>query len=52
MQKRVICSRRMRRERLIRPTKLCKFNTLQESNRPDRRSTSDGVTFVIDPPLF
>lgn len=50
--KRVICSRRMRRERLIRPIKLCKFNTLQESNRPDRRSTSDGVTFVIDPPLL
>ncbi|ONG04482.1 phosphopantetheinyl transferase [Escherichia coli] len=42
----------MRRERLIRPTKLCKFNILHESNRPDRRSTSDGVTFVINPPLF
>ena len=42
----------MRRERLIRPTKLCKFNILHESNRTDRRSTSHGVTFVIAPPLF
>ncbi|AQV29311.1 phosphopantetheinyl transferase [Escherichia coli] len=30
----------MRRERLIRPTKSCKFNILQFSCRPDKRSAS------------
>ena len=31
---------RMRRERLIRPTKTCKFNILQDTCRPDKRSAS------------
>ncbi|AQV40735.1 phosphopantetheinyl transferase [Shigella flexneri] len=30
----------MRRERLIRPTKSCKFNILQSSCRPDKCSAS------------
>ncbi|EFJ61433.1 hypothetical protein HMPREF9553_02508 [Escherichia coli MS 200-1] len=37
---------RMRRERLIRPTKTCKFNILQESRRPDKRSASGNVAFT------
>ncbi len=31
---------RMRRERLIRPTRSCKFNILHEPRRPDKRSAS------------
>ncbi|APY05618.1 hypothetical protein BW242_22435 [Escherichia coli] len=37
----------MRRERLIRPTKYCKFKILQKSCRPDKRSASGSVAFVI-----
>ncbi len=38
-------SRRMRRERLIRPTKTCKFNILQDTCRPDKRSASGNFAF-------
>ncbi|APY06367.1 phosphopantetheinyl transferase [Escherichia coli] len=37
----------MRRERLIRPTKVCKFNKLQNSCRPDKRSASGIFASVI-----
>ncbi|AQV77563.1 phosphopantetheinyl transferase [Escherichia coli] len=37
----------MRRERLIRPTKHCKFNRLQCTCRPDKRSASGNLAFVI-----
>ncbi len=37
----------MRRERLIRPTKTCKFNRLQRLCRPDKRSASGNFAFVI-----
>ncbi|AGB78313.1 hypothetical protein D782_2335 [Enterobacteriaceae bacterium strain FGI 57] len=30
----------MRRKRLIRPTKYCKFNILHKTRRPDKRSAS------------
>ncbi|OKO60743.1 hypothetical protein BSF34_20825 [Escherichia coli] len=36
----------MRRERLIRPAKSCKFNTLQESRRPDKRSASGTLAWL------
>ncbi len=39
---------RMRRERNIRPTKTCKFNILQESRRPDKRSAS-GTLALLTP---
>ena len=38
---------RMRRERLIRPTRFCKFNILQEVCRPDKRSASGSFVFAI-----
>ncbi|EOQ3920575.1 TPA: hypothetical protein ACIIUO_005300, partial [Escherichia coli] len=38
---------RMRRERLIRPTKTCKFNTLQKPRRPDKHSASGSFAFAI-----
>ena len=38
---------RMRRERLIRPTKARKFNILQRSCRPDKRSASGNLAFEI-----
>ncbi|EPV4601839.1 TPA: hypothetical protein ACIDKC_003543, partial [Shigella sonnei] len=38
---------RMRRKRLIRPTKQCKFNILQSSGRPDKHRASGKLTFVI-----
>ena len=41
------CSCRMRRERLIRPTRSCKFNILQEACRPDKRSASGSFAFAI-----
>ena len=41
-----LCSCRMRRERLILPTKLCKFNTLHEFRRPDKRSASGNFAFA------
>ncbi|OOC85827.1 phosphopantetheinyl transferase [Escherichia coli] len=37
----------MRRERLIRPTKSCKFNILHKPRRPDKRSASGNFVFVI-----
>ncbi|EFK44301.1 hypothetical protein HMPREF9346_04127 [Escherichia coli MS 119-7] len=40
---------RMRRKRLIRPTKACKFNILQSSRRPDKRSASGSFAFVHQP---
>ncbi len=43
----VRCSCRMRRERLIRPTKSYKFNVLQFIGRPDKRSASGNLTLVI-----
>ena len=36
---------RMRRERLIRPTKTCEFNILQDTCRPDKRSASGNFSF-------
>ena len=36
---------RMRRERLTRPTKTCKFNILQDTCRPDKRSASGNFAF-------
>ncbi|EFJ95112.1 hypothetical protein ECEC4422_4107 [Escherichia coli EC4422] len=36
---------RMRRERLIRPTKTCKFNILQDTCRPDKHSASGNFAF-------
>ncbi|WP_077250710.1 hypothetical protein, partial [Escherichia coli] len=36
---------RMRRERLIRPTKARKLNILQRSCRPDKRSASGNLAF-------
>ena len=47
------CLCRMRRERLIRPTRFCKFNILQEVCRPDKRSASGSFAFVLSliPPL-
>ncbi|EFK52613.1 hypothetical protein HMPREF9349_00979 [Escherichia coli MS 79-10] len=36
---------RMQRERLIRPTKTCKFNILQDTCRPDKRSASGNFAF-------
>ena len=36
---------RMRRERLIRPTKAHKFNIWQRSCRPDKRSASGNLAF-------
>lgn len=42
----------MRREHLIQPTKLYKFNTLQKSNKPNKHNTSNNITFIINPPLF
>ncbi|STP17951.1 transketolase [Escherichia coli] len=41
------CLCRMRRERLIRPTRFCKFNILQEVCRPDKRSASGSFVFAI-----
>ncbi|ESE18730.1 hypothetical protein HMPREF1617_01633 [Escherichia coli 908675] len=38
----------MRRERLIRPTRFCKFNILQEVCRPDKRSASGSFAFAIN----
>ncbi|RAX98666.1 hypothetical protein CCZ08_15115 [Escherichia coli] len=38
---------RMRRKRLIRPTKSCKLNTLQSFRRPDKRSASGSFAFAI-----
>src|SRR5699024_12149693 len=42
----LIASCRMRRERLIRPTKTCKFNILQESRRPDKRSATGTLAWL------
>ena len=48
-----LCLCRMRHERLIRPTKSCKFKILQGTRRPDKRSASGNVAFVISlSPLF
>ncbi|AUZ90415.1 hypothetical protein BXO92_04920 [Escherichia coli] len=35
-------------ERLIRPTRFCKFNILQEVCRPDKRSASGSFVFAIN----
>ncbi|EGO8359916.1 hypothetical protein EYW98_10585 [Escherichia coli] len=47
------CSCRMRRERLIRPTKTCNFNRLQRLCRPDKRSASGNFAFatILTPPV-
>ncbi|AQP93325.1 phosphopantetheinyl transferase [Shigella flexneri] len=37
----------MRRERLIWPTRPCKFNILHKPRRPDKRSASGSFVFVI-----
>ncbi|MDK7260506.1 hypothetical protein QP450_07115, partial [Gardnerella vaginalis] len=42
-----LCLCRMRLKRLIRPTKSCKFNTLQNFRRPDKRSASGSFAFAI-----
>ncbi|MBN3539968.1 hypothetical protein JTP46_06795, partial [Escherichia coli] len=43
------CFCQMWRERLIRPTKSCKINTLQERCRPDKRSASGNYVFIAKP---
>ncbi len=47
-----LCLCQMRRKRLIRPTNSCKFNILQKSCRPNKRSASGNFLVTFSPGLF